>query len=167
MKFKNLFAFILSITVLSTVNGQELQFYTRLMEPMIDLKMMSIDQEEIQISELEGKVVLLSLMGTYCGPCKKMLNELEAQLLKDDHEQFVLLLVGVLDEEHHMREFKESKGYDAIYIADPKQEIREQLTARGVPRNILIDKDGTVVFQAMAYNKTPFENLIKKIKSLI
>jgi thiol-disulfide isomerase/thioredoxin len=129
-------------------------------ETLPDLKLQALTgaQEPVKLADLSGKVVLVNLWGTWCGPCQEELPHLVKL-----HEKFAgrpdfqLLAVscGPAFEPEDLgelrdstRAFLEKRGYDMPTYADADLTTRRALlkVARfnGYPTTFLLDRQGRV-----------------------
>lgn len=88
MKMKELGLLFMMLCMVFAVNAQELKKGDKL--PDFHLK--SAVYGDISSTELKGKVVLVSLFATWCGPCQLELAEIEKTLWAEykDNKDFVL-----------------------------------------------------------------------------
>ena len=89
---KELGLLFMMLCMVFAVNAQELKKGDKL--PDFHLK--SAVYGDISSTELKGKVVLVSLFATWCGPCQLELAEIEKTLWAEykDNKDFVLLVIG-------------------------------------------------------------------------
>lgn len=92
MKMKKLGLLFMMLCMVFAVNAQELKKGDKL--PDFHLK--SAVYGDVSSAELKGKVVLVSLFATWCGPCQLELAEIEKTLWPEykDNKDFVLLVIG-------------------------------------------------------------------------
>ena len=106
------------------------------------------NSNQLKLSSLKGKIVLVNFTATWCGPCGQELPEL-IKLYDKYHAQGFEIVSVFLDQdklavEHHIRDHKipwpyafDGKGWD--------NEVARQWGISGVPTNPIIDKTGVVV----------------------
>ncbi|MEQ8710837.1 MAG: TlpA disulfide reductase family protein [Rhodospirillales bacterium] len=102
---------------------------------------------EMQLGDFRGKVVLLNLWATWCGPCVREmphLDKLQAMLGGATFEVIALSSDrgGVDKVEPFFR--RTSVDHLEIYL-DPKNRIARALGARGLPTTYLIDAEGRLL----------------------
>jgi len=110
----------------------------------------------IKLSSLKGKVVLVNFTATWCGPCGQELPEL-IKVYDKYHDQGFEIISVFLDQdklavEHHIRDHKipwpyafDGKGWD--------NDVARQWGISGVPTNPIVDKTGVVVEDNVRGNK--------------
>ncbi len=109
-----------------------------------------------------GKVVYIDVWGTWCGGCVNALryaNELHNSLAHKDVEFVYLCLMSKENDWKRIRKKYKLEGLH--YLLDKKQyvEIGDVLNISGVPRYIIIDKEGNIVDDNA---KPPYSSAIKE-----
>lgn len=140
-------------------------FRTTVGQQVPEFQMTTVEGQQFSISDLKGKIVLINLFGTRCRECLKKLPKLNERLAQRlDPDKFILLTVGCTDDMESLKAFSNSHDYNTTYVPDPEQDIFELFAEFELPRNIVLDKNGKIIFQAYGQNHTPFENMISLIK---
>lgn len=107
---------------------------------------MRSDTELKTLSDYRGKVVLLNIWATWCGPCKVEMPSIQAlhEAYKDRGLAVVAVSVDDPGKEAVIREFvKEYKlTFDVLY--DRTELFRSVYRYTGVPETYIIDRDGVV-----------------------
>ncbi|MCU0616219.1 MAG: TlpA family protein disulfide reductase [Gemmatimonadaceae bacterium] len=107
---------------------------------------MRSDAELKTLSDYRGKVVLLNIWATWCGPCKVEMPSIQAlhEAYKDRGLAVVAVSVDDPGKEQVIRDFvKEYKlTFDVLY--DRTELFRSVYRYTGVPETYLIDRDGVV-----------------------
>jgi peroxiredoxin len=115
-------------------------------DPLPDYAAVSADGSEFSIGELRGKVVLLSFWATWCSECVHQLPAL--QQLNDEYADQGLELVSVsLDDQDPawVKDYLDAGGHDWLNLSDEPEHMQEVFGwGRGVPKTILVNRDGTV-----------------------
>jgi thiol-disulfide isomerase/thioredoxin len=102
---------------------------------------------QLTLADFRGRVVLLNLWATWCGPCVREMPSLDRlqAALGSDHFKVVALSQdrGWLEV---VKRFYAKHGLEnlGIYL-DQKGELSQQLGARGLPTSVLIDRQGQAV----------------------
>jgi thiol-disulfide isomerase/thioredoxin len=117
-----------------------------------------------RLSEHTGKVLLVNMWATWCGPCRKEMPALD-RLYQDRREQGFLVF-GISNEDIRVvRDFSENfpVSYPLLTVNGEVPEIF-RTTAR-YPANFLIDRHG--MLRSAPSTDQPFENLVKIVDELL
>lgn len=103
--------------------------------------------DEIDLSHFKGKVVLVNLWATWCGPCRHEMPTLDALQAKLGSDKFEVVTINV--------DRKSTAGAEAFFseigiknlslYADPTTKAMRSLRARGLPMTMLLNTDGKEV----------------------
>lgn len=122
-----------------------------------------INGELINSEDLKGKVIYIDVWATWCGPCMREiphLKALEEELHNKDIAFVSISIDGDKDAWEKMVAKKELKGYQLFAEGEWKSDIITNYAIKGIPRFILIDKNGNLV-NANA-DRPSSEEVIKK-----
>ena len=126
-----------------------------------DVKVRTIDGKNIALRDLRGKVVVLNFWFIGCAVCRAMkpqLNDFKKLFAGDDD---VVFLAMTEDPESDVEKF--IKKYPSEYLnAADAREAMSKFSFRGFPKNIVIDKQGKIVYwrsPIKAWNK--FESVVR------
>ena len=135
-----------------------------------DLSLDLIDGTNIQLSDYLGKVVVLQFTASWCSVCIREMPHLE----KDVWQKFKsdgVVLIGIDRDEpiEVVKAFKQKTGVTYPLALDPgaKHFSKFAHINAGVTRNIVIDKNGKIVFLTRLFDNKEFEKMIEKIKEII
>ena len=123
----------------------------------------------MKAADLKGKVILISLFATWCGPCQKELADVQSMLwprYKDD-KNFVMLVVGREHTDEQLQKYNERKGFTFPLYPDPKREVFSLFAEKTIPRAYLFGKDGTLIYSSIGYTAEEFQNLINSIEAAL
>lgn len=90
---------------------------------------------EIGVDDHEGKVVILNLWGSWCGPCRSEADDLQRVADATAGDGVVLLGVNLRDDRTAAADFITDRGLRWESIFDPPG--RSLLGLRGYPRNVV------------------------------
>lgn len=126
-----------------------------------------VGTDEIDFSHFKGKVILVNLWATWCGPCRHempTLDKLQADLGSDKFE-VVTLNVDRQSTAGAEAFFSEIGVKNLSLYADPTTNAMRSLRARGLPMTMLINADGKEVGRIFGPAEWASEEAINLIKA--
>jgi len=133
-----------------------------------DFTLQSVEGQEVTLSGLRGKVVLLDFWATWCGPCKESIPHL-TQLYKNYQDKGFELIGMSMDksgEVEMVRRFV--KSMDILYpIIMTPEDVARNYKITGLPTTVLIDKEGKVREKIVGFNSTIGQQVVLRVEELI
>jgi thiol-disulfide isomerase/thioredoxin len=109
------------------------------------LPTVSNDQFKGMLADLQGKVVVVNIWASWCGPCIAEAPGL-AQLAKHYGDRVQFLGVDIQDQTTPARAFIQKYGWTYPSVADPKGEIKRGYGFLGQPDTLVYDSAGKRVW---------------------
>jgi peroxiredoxin len=123
-----------------------------------------------KLSDLRGKVVMLQFTASWCSVCRTEMPFIEKEIWKAK-ENDNLVVIGIDRDEpaETVLNFRKDIGISYPLALDPGADIfglYAQKTA-GVTRNVIIDKNGKIIFLTRLFEREEFDNMKKVIFSAL
>ncbi|WP_164123344.1 MULTISPECIES: TlpA family protein disulfide reductase [Sphingobacterium] len=112
----------------------------------------------VSMSDLKGKVVLIDVWATWCGPCRAQFPHLKR--LKEEFNGQDLVMVGIsVDEPKNKDKWRQLIKHENLegvqLFAKNGYEISQFYKIKSIPRFILIDKEGKIINADTPYPSDP------------
>jgi len=110
----------------------------------------TIDGQTINLSDYQGKVVLIEFMSTTCPTCKKALATMQ-EVYPDYEDDIEVLLVSVdgTDSPSLLRTYRDSYDVEWPIAMDVNNHITPGYAVSAIPRVIIVDEEGLLTFDAL------------------
>jgi thiol-disulfide isomerase/thioredoxin len=126
------------------------------------LPMFSNDQFKTMLADLKGKVVVVNIWASWCGPCIEEAPGL-AQLSKRYASDVQFVGVDIADQPAPAAAFIRKFGWTYPSVADPDEEIKRGYGFLGQPDTLVYAKDGSIAWQGSgAVSKEDLQAQIEK-----
>ena len=131
-----------------------------------DFTLTTLDDQEITLSKLKGKVVLLDFWATWCGPCRESIPHL-VHLYKTYRENGFEMIGISLDkgDPQVVRNFVKSMDIPYPIVIAPEEVIRNYKVSK-IPTSFLIDKEGKIRESITGFNSTIAQQMTAKVADL-
>ena len=130
--------------------------------PMPQFSVTTLQGKTISAADLKGKVVVLSFWFIGCPACIEMEPQLNAFRAKFADRSDVVFLAMTADPAANVKKYLSKEKFDYIQATDAK-EAMESFVFGVYPKNIVIDRTGTIVYwrsTIKAWDK--FESIVRR-----
>lgn len=130
-----------------------------------DFSVTSLTGENISLSKLKGKVVLIDFWATWCGPCRQEMPAVKKIWDKHKNNNFIIIGISLdmdrepLDNYIKTKDITWPQYYDGLGW---KNKVARLYGVTGIPFTLLLDKNGEVAGAGLRG-----ENLARKIDELV
>ncbi len=140
----------------------------RLNKKPSDFSLETLTGETYTLADMLGKIVLLDVGASWCGPCNTVIPEVNTvyeRFCKTDD----VIVLGINDGEkpEQVQKFLDKHNPQWPTLLDPFQEIRKGFQIKGIPTFIMIDKEGNWQYSFLGSHIIKGQPLIWMIEELL
>ena len=136
-----------------------------------DFEMNLPNGDNIILSSLRGKVVMLQFTASWCGVCRKEMPHIEKEIWSKHQNNPDFVLYGIDREEpiEKIKELIQKTGVTYPIGLDPDAGIFTLYAKKeaGITRNVIIDKEGRIVMLTRLFDMAEFGEMVQLIDSLL
>ncbi len=138
------------------------QFIIKVGDKAPDFEVKLIDGTVFKLSDQLGKVIMLQFTASWCSVCREEMPYIENdiwQVLKE--KDFVLVGMDYKERSNKVREFAKQMKISYPIGMDTTGRVYHLFSKKGsgVTRNIIIDKNGEIIFLSRLFNLKEFEEM--------
>ncbi|MBN2380813.1 redoxin domain-containing protein [candidate division WOR-3 bacterium] len=115
-------------------------------KPAPDFTLTTIDGEEVRLSDLQGKVVILDFWGIGCGPCYQIMPVLERFFNDHKDELFIYGIESWNNPADKIKETLDQFGWTYPNLVG-SDDVNKAYGITGVPHMFVIDPEGNVRYE--------------------
>jgi len=112
--------------------------------PAPEIVLKDLQGQEVKLSDLRGKIVLLNFWATWCKPCKEEMPAMQASYDKLRDQGFVVLAVNELEDVDKVIEHIRTHRHTFLVVMDHDNRVANRYGVVGLPASFLIDRQGVV-----------------------
>jgi peroxiredoxin len=126
-----------------------------------------LDGTTVSNETIKGKVTVLQFTASWCGVCRKEMPHLEKEVWQRfKNQDFNLIGIDLEETVEKTQEFIKETGVTYPIGIDTDRSIFEKFTLpkAGVTRNIVIDREGKIIFLSRLFDLKEFNAMIEVIE---
>lgn len=136
-----------------------------------DIEIRYTDGTIRKLSDLRGKVVMLQFTASWCGVCRREMPFIEKDIWQKHKNDSAFALIGIDLKESREKTLKFAQDLKITYplTLDPEGTSFYRYAEKnaGVTRNIIVGKDGRIVYLTRLYDPVEFKEMTKVIDDLL
>jgi thiol-disulfide isomerase/thioredoxin len=115
-----------------------------------------------EIKNHRGKVVMINFFATWCPPCRAELPRVQKEIWDKykDRADFNLLVLGREENWDVLDPFIEKMAYTFPILPDLERKIFSKFATQSIPRNVILDREGKIIYQSIGYEEAEFEQML-------
>ncbi len=148
----------LSPQIQNTIYGKHVKAYIELNkdikigDPFVDFSQEDLNGQRVNLSDYQGKIVLLDFWASWCGPCR-MDNPRLLKMYQDYHDKgFEILGVALDTRKEHLEKAVRQDQLPWTNVSDylgDKNRAALIYGITGIPDNFLIDQNGKIIAKSI------------------
>lgn len=127
----------------------------RAAESASDFTLRDINGQSMTLSDLKGKVVIMSFWATWCGPCKEEMPHLQRMYTERGGDGLVVLSISTDDARSasRVKPFVKKMGYTFPVLLDRDSTVIGTYNpSKTLPYTVVVDRQGEIARRHSGYN---------------
>ena len=118
--------------------------------------------KKAKLSDYHGKIVMINFFATWCPPCRMELPRVQKEIWEKykDNPKFALFAFDREEGWDKVNPFKKQNNYTFLMLPDEGRNIFKLYATQSIPRNLVIDGDGKIIYQSIGYSEKDFKELL-------
>jgi len=135
--------------------------------PAADFTLKSRSGENIKLSELRGKVVMINFWASWCGPCRQEMPLLEQLYQRYQPLGFTLLGINVEEDPSAAEKMLRDIPVSFPILFDKTNAVSKLYQVSAMPSTFLVDRSGNVRYLHKGYLPGYEDDYQRQIRELI
>jgi peroxiredoxin len=132
-----------------------------------DFALSDPEGKKVRLSDLKGKVVVLSFWATWCPPCRMEMPHLEALQKKYAGKPVKVVGVNLDVKGKALRSWMKAQKLTFTVVADADQKVAGSYGVEGIPTLYVLDQKGIVREHGVGFDQDMEKNLGRLIDGLL
>lgn len=135
-------------------------------QPAPEFQLETLEGNQLSLSDLRGRGVVLNFWASWCGPCRDEAELLESAWQREQDLDITFLGIAYLDQLPAAKRFLEEFNITYLNGRDKGSVISKQYELLGVPETYFIDAEGILVYQHKGVLTDPvqFQQLLDLVR---
>jgi len=114
------------------------------------------------LSDYKGKIVVLDFFATWCPPCRMELPRVQKEIWDKykNNPKFALFAFDREENWDKVLPFKQKNNFTFPMVPDMGRVIFSLYASQSIPRTIVIDENGKILYQSIGYTEKDFNELL-------
>ncbi|MDT5123753.1 MAG: hypothetical protein QOC96_3235 [Acidobacteriota bacterium] len=124
---------------------------------VLDTSLKTIDGKGFKLSDLKGKVLVIDLWATWCGPCRNEVPELVKMQTEYGPRGFEVVGLDISPDQDTQKDVDDfAKEFSINYkVAFAELELaRSLMTGGNIPQSLVVGRDGRVIIHFIGFDPT-------------
>jgi len=164
-----LFLLIASFSIAqNSVTADDKGYIVKLGQMAPDFTINYLDGTTKKLSDFRGKIVMLQFTASWCSVCRKEMPHIESKIWQPYKDKGLILLgVDRREPKEKVEMFAKEMNITYPLVLDEESKIFELYAApnAGVTRNVIVGKDGKIIFMTRLFDEVEFAEMVTIIKN--
>ena len=118
--------------------------------------------QQASLKDYHGKIVMINFFATWCPPCRLELPRVQKEIWDKykNNPKFALFIFGREEGWDKVTGFKNKNRYTFNMMPDEGRKIFGLYATESIPRNVIVDENGKIIYQSIGYSEKEFDNLL-------
>ncbi|MCL2210449.1 MAG: TlpA family protein disulfide reductase [Treponema sp.] len=126
------------------LKNAKIQVYSKTAD-MEDFTLPLLNGENITLSSLKGKTVILNFWATWCPPCRAEMPSMDTFYKRYKDKSLEILAVDIGENINTVRQFIQKNNYSFPILLDTTRRISSIYGIEAIPTTYIIDRQGKII----------------------